>query len=635
MKKYLLILRSLYLSTTVVSLIAAWSLLNTATAIESAGKPMQAIISLLFDDQSCLGDTEELLSLEQGDQLNVVCNYDLESGEIDLPSGVTLTERGGAIVNGQLRFGIGGTIDGKLLNHTLDVSGDVSLIDQNFEFDKDKWGIVEGVVALPISTQNKTRIQQAIDVSKTLGATVFSVGQIDAYFDTHWLGGRPRIDHLKAIQLPSNFHFKLSDDTRLRMQPSHFPWGALIMVSQQSNVTISGGHLYGDRFEHDYSPINDFFNRQRNTHEWPALVIVGGAKNVVIDNIHTYDSTGDGVVFGAAVGGHRTDPNKPFNENVMIKNSTIARARRNGMSITDGKNMQVINCTFTETGLGERGNSIISSAGVDPRFAIDVEPFVGYEPDTGEAIYFEKVEDVLIEGNTFTNSGAGSVIDYSGINVTFKDNWSDHLMSVNNGTGTKFIGNTIEANENSNVFVGISTGSRVAVVEGQSIEFSKDFVVRGNTIRGASRGISVVGAGGIIEDNVIERFSDRAISIGGSEAVVENFTFSNNTIRNPVTSFARGVQNNSQVSLRSLVFENMTISVPRFPVSLADLNNGEFDSENSIIFRDSDFISDENGNWPTSIRRAGGVIEFRNNNFIGTELVVEDANVVSENNQFE
>ncbi len=635
MNKYLFLIFTFCVSPTVISYLTGWTLITSASSSESVEKVLPPIISLLLDEENCTGDIEDLLSMEHGDKLSVVCDYDLGAAEVILPPSVVLEDQGGSIKNGQLIFGASSKIDGGLLNYKLTVLGNVSLLNQRFIFDKNKWGIVEGLIDLATSSRNKARMQKAIDVSKSLGATVFSMSEIDAYFDTNWLGGRPRIDHLKAIQLPSDFHFELSDDTRLRMQPSHLPWGALIMVMEKSNVQITGGHLYGERFEHDYSPISDFFNRQRDTHEWPALVIVGGSKNVVIDSIHTYDSTGDGVVFGAAVGGHRTDPSKPFNENVRIKNSTISRSRRNGMSITDGKNLQVLNCVFTETGLGERGNTIISSSGVDPRFAIDIEPFVGYEPDTGAPIYFEKVENVLIEGNTFTKSGAGSVIDYSGINVTFKDNHSDHIMSVNNGTGTKFIGNTIIADQDSNVFVGISTGSRVAVIDGQNIEFSKDFEVRNNTINGASRGISIVGAGGIVEDNLIESFSDRGISLGGATSRLENFTFSGNVIRNPLTSFARGIQNNAGVSMTNLVFENTTISVPRFPISLADMNTGPADAMNSVVFKDSSFSSTESGLWPTSIRRTGGEVEFRNNDFFGTELVVEDANVVTDGNRFE
>ena len=605
---------------------------DTLAATNENGKPIRKmitpILSLLLDEQSsCVGDIDDLLTLRANSVFNIECEYDLQSSSIIFPSNISLHAKGGKLFNGTLHFGAASKIDHELVTYSLTIQGDVSLNSHEFTFNKSHWGIVEGRVSNLVSTNNRERIQNAIDLAKRLGANVFKIEDLDAYFDTHWLGGRPAIDQLKAIRLPSDFNLKLADTTKLRMQPSHLPWGALLLIKDQQNVTVTGGHFYGDRFEHDYVPIRDFYGVPRNTHEWPVLALVQGSENVLIDNIATYDSTGDGVVFGSS--GRRTDPQVPFNLNVTLQNSTITRSRRNGISITDGEDLKVINCDIKDTGLGERGNTIISSAGVAPQFGLDVEPFLGYETD-GTPIFFEKVENVLIEGNRFTNNAKGSIIDYSGIDVVISKNTSDNVFGIRNASGTQFIGNTIIGSlpgEEIDVFAGITTGSRIIEVNGEKIELSKDFVIKDNVIKGVSKGIDILGGGGIVEGNLIEDFSFVGIFLGNSQ----NYSFTNNTIKNPRERHAQGIANLSNASVENTTFDRMIISMPWTPISFRNLNTSAVASNNKVLFQNSTLTSLETGR-SILVRHSNGV-EFRENDFINTFLRIEGSAVTDINNR--
>lgn len=586
-------------------------------------------ILMLLEEEVCDGDPDDLENVDSLTTFSVICEYDLSGRTINLQPSVTLQYAGGSIFNGTMSFIGNSKIDGELLNYQLDVLGSPSLTSSEFNFDKIKWGIIEGSVPLSVATLNKDRLQTAIDLSKRLGANIFNISRLDAYFDTSWIGGLPQVNTLKAIRLPSDFHFKLDDSTHLRMQPSHFSHGTLIRVIDKENVTISGGHLHGDRFEHDYSPINDHFGRPRNTHEWSNIMIISGSHNVLADNIHFYDATADALIFGSS--GRRTDPNQRFNKNVTLRNSVITRSRRNGISINDGENLKVLNSHIVDTGLGEFGNTIISSAGVDPRYGIDVEPFTGYT-DEGEPIPFEKVDGALIDGNTFINNSAGSLIDYSGNNVVISNNVSDHTFAVNFAYGTQFINNTINARNLQNggrVSSGINLGSISKLSLGKLINLphTKDYVVRGNRITNTATGIEVSGNGGVIEGNDIRDVSFSGIFLTDSR----NFEINANTISLPKFNHTKGITAGVNASARNITFNDMIVHMPRTPVSFIDLNTSEEDAANSVVFKDSVFRVDQTG-YRMFIKNSVGV-EFHDNDFVNTDLNIENSTVVQSGNQ--
>jgi hypothetical protein len=524
--------------------------------------------------------------LSANETLSIDCQVDLGGRTVNLPANVSLEFNGGEIVNGTLNFS-GGTIDGELLNVGLTITGNAKLSQPEFKFYPERWDMIEGKTNDAIALNNKHYLQKAIDLSKKLQADTFAIGALNAYFSIagEWVNeeGYNRL----GINLPSDFHFKMSNNTYIRVQPNNWPKGLLLGVYKKQNVLITGGNLVGDRYEHDYSPINDEVGIARNTHEWPGLLVVAGSKDITVDGVYMTDSTGDAFIPGAA-GGFRFDPNNPYNQNIIARNCTFNASRRNNVSITDGANIIIENCTITNAGNGENiyannGDKIYSSAGVAPKVGIDIEPFRGYNPD-GSTKDYEKVDGVIIRGCTFTNNNVASIIDYSGKDVVMENNFSDHVFTASYSTGAQFLNNVFEASEKNRAAPAISTGNWIISVNGVDTQFSENNIVSGNTIKGFRVGVIAYGSNGRVFNNYIEDF-EYGIQVKNASGYI----FENNIMETSQTN-AIGVSI-SNISAKNLLFKNQTITVPRKPFELFNVNTA-IDAKTSFIkFTDSNFTS--------------------------------------------
>lgn len=588
--------------------------------------------------EKCTGNAGDLSNIPANSAFIVNCDYKLDSTEIALAENVELIYEGGTIENGEVGFSLNGLIDPELLNHTLTVVGDVSLNHPVFNFRKNRWHIVEGSVDDDDALANRVNFQHIINLVSDLNGNIFKVISLDAFFKVGGFGPANVTQHF-SINLPSNFEFNMSPSTHLRVQPTNDPFLKLIQVYERQNVRISGGNLYGDREEHDYSPVFDPFGTPRHTHEWPGLIVVQGSKDIEIDGVYMANSTGDAFIAGAAAG-FRTDPENPFNDRVVLKNSIIDGARRNGISITDGSNIVIENNIIKNTGLGEplideeTGDVIISSAGVAPRFGIDVEPFIGYNDD-GSRIFFEKVETVFIRNNEFRNNKAGSVIDYSGIDVTIEGNYAERGLYANFGTGTKFLNNTLVANESEGVLAvtGITPPSRIVNINGEPVEFSRDSEIRNNYISGFIFGMDIKGRDILITDNEITKFRTAGIKFSNSP---ENITLIDNVLSNPDTADDTyrdtiGVQGTTGVA-KGITFDNISIKVPRRPLQFIDHNNHNLENEFKTKFINSRFESLQN--YDVDVFRSIG-LQFFSNHFINSTINAVDSDVEESDNIFD
>jgi len=632
---------------------------------------LPSILSLLLDDTGCVNGRSQLQNLPMSSTLVIQCHYDLGGQTVLLPFGVNLQhKKGGVIYNGTLVFNAG-SIDGDLLNVNLDVEGNAELNSPEFDFKPAHWQIRQGKVSDTVALRNQINIQKALDDTAFLGAEKFNLGTLDAYFKVDgW--GPPKTHAELSINLPSNIHFAMSDDTHLRIQPSRLPFLQLISVFEKQNVTVTGGNLHGDRWTHDYSPINQPNThppRPRNTHEWEVLLLVAGSQNVIADNITMMDSTGDAFVAGAA--GHRVlvsdpstiNPERLFNQNVTLKNSRVLRSRRNNISVTDGRDITIENNLIKDAGLGEpkrvNGKTVASVAGVAPRFGLDVEPYIEFFTDgTARMKFFEKVENVLIVGNTFENNEKGAIIEYSGINTTIKDNISDAPISASNSTGTKFINNTLTVNPVTKKFAGqcgISMGYRPLAGDNVRYQYAKNNVVDGNRVSGFNCGINVRGLDGKVSNNTITDFGLAGINFGFTQQAYDprygghlgqpalpqgvaeipaakNIVIENNLIQSPRTTFAVGIRGaslpNSNMSAENILFDNNTINVLRSPVSFILFNN-KLEQNGILKFTNSDFSSAQS--YPLIVKNSSG-LEFIGNRFINTRIQTEGSTVVDRDN---
>ena len=567
------------------------------------------------------------LSKVQANQTIVInCLLDLGGDTVNLPANVKLLYEGGDIINGTLNFSTNNSISGQLLSASLNLTGSIPLIkDPVFEFKPQRWGIVQGNVSDQVALKNRDILQSVIDQTKQMGVNVFHIDAIDAYFHLRYSWTDAKGYNDIAIHLPSNFHLRMTEKTHLRLQPNNWPFGAFISVYDKTNVKISGGNIYGDRFTHDYSDILDEVGISRFTHEWPGLLIIAGSSDVVIDGMYLTNSTGDAVIFGASNGFRNENvATKTFNQNVILKNSTTNASRRNNITITDGKNLTVENCKILNGGNGDNiydlaGNKIISSAGIAPRVGIDIEPIWGWN-ETDGFIFREKVEQVYIRGCTFIDNVVASFIDYSGIDVTVENCISDNGFASAQSTGGKYFNNVLVASEKFKDATGITMGSMDVTINGQRQQLSENNIVKGNRVEGFVFGTVVRGNNCEVSNNTyIDNW------VGLKILTTENTKFDNNSFKSNDKSDSGGISLFDGVA-KNLTFSNMTIDMPRYPLEIIGLN-----SENPqyyLKFINCSFKSQEN--YPLIIKDSPNV-SFTNTTLINTMFDVTNSPNFSNN----
>jgi hypothetical protein len=365
------------------------------------------------------------------------CIMDLGGATINLPANVTIVYEGGDIINGTLNFSDNTVISGELLNSSITITGSKpQMKDTTFNFDPERWGIVEGKVSDDVALNNKEILQLIIDQTKEMGITTFEIDKLDAYFKVDLYYGQREANAKAGISIPSNFHFKMNDNTFLRVQPNAAPFYTLISTWLTENTTISGGHLVGDRYEHDYSPVIDITGTNRDTHEYGQIIHILGSENIQVENVDISDPTGDGIVMHSETLRQPDGtlyPGKKETKNVIIKNCKITRARRNGISFLDGRFITIDNCTISDTGKGDRaldasGTKIASSSGTAPMYGIDLEAIRTRSAD-GTLERTALIEMVSIKNSHFRGNHFGDIVLYTCNDVTLENNTFDAMVA--------------------------------------------------------------------------------------------------------------------------------------------------------------------------------------------------------------
>lgn len=120
------------------------------------------------------------------------------------------------------------------------------------------------------------------------------------------------------------------------------------------------------------------------TDEWRHGVYIYGASRVLIQGLESSSHGGDGFYIGGPAGHPSTD--------VQIRGCRADNNRRQGLSITSGRRVQIVDCEFTNT------------SGTAPSFGIDLEPNADY--DTLDHI-------IILRAQTASNAGGGIMIELS------------------------------------------------------------------------------------------------------------------------------------------------------------------------------------------------------------------------------
>lgn len=196
-----------------------------------------------------------------------------------------------------------------------------------------------------------------------------------------------------SINMKNNVQLSLSDDAVLKASASSKSNSEVINIINVSNVNVIGGKIIGDRMIHIGT-----------TGEWGMGINVEGGSNVSIAGIEITNCWGDGIYLGGDL---------PAND-IKINSVISDNNRRQGLSITNAKNVNISNSEFKNTN------------GTLPMAGIDIEPNPNQSVDN---VVINNIKSINNKGSGIDILGThGPVSRISIINSTFKDNSGIGIM---------------------------------------------------------------------------------------------------------------------------------------------------------------------------------------------------------------
>lgn len=137
--------------------------------------------------------------------------------------------------------------------------------------------------------------------------------------------------------------------------------------------------------------------------EWSAGISILNSKNITIINPKIYDTYGDGIFIGSENGGS--------SEDIYVTGGWINNVRRNGISVTSGKNIFLKKILISNTN------------GTAPASGVDIEPSI-----EDDIITNVNLNDIF----TFNNEVAGIVINMNALSVQKKQNVKSVSVNIIN-----------------------------------------------------------------------------------------------------------------------------------------------------------------------------------------------------------
>ncbi|MCL5244788.1 right-handed parallel beta-helix repeat-containing protein [Cellulophaga sp. 20_2_10] len=568
-----------------------------------------------------------IANLEVGTTLAVECQIDLKGAAISIPSGVTLEYKGGEIINGTLNFASEGKIDGNLLNHKLTIAGNVSLLSETFILHPNRWELVQGKTTSEIAQKNNDNLEDLMEVTQSFGATTFKIDTFDAYFEvskvTSTNSNRNFYPSLEAVNIPSDFTLFMSDNTVLRVFPTENSTNAtLLAIREVKNVNVIGGLLYGDRNLREYDEEYD----EVGAH----LLTVRASSNVILDGITMTMGSAGGVNIASL--GFTFDAHYNPTNNVIVKNCVFDKVRRMSLVLTDGYNITIENNTFIDS-----SQPTANSDGGTVGYAINIEPVRKRDASTGEFIYYQKVQNVIIRGNKERGSRQGAFHIYAGDDIIIENNDLESVVSWSYASNAKIRNNTFTAPINP---------GKPAIIAGGGGETVFSNEISGNSITGYGVGISANYKNiKIFENRINNCVTGVQLKESADMEIFRNIINSSNKNSKGIAAHIANVNNVN-------IYEN-EISVASNPLYFVQLNNSistsrdfkvnvfknNFTTSGITIFSNALGVSFKENILKGGIQLASAskivilnnIIDTNNSHGIGLRGVNED--IVLENNQ--
>jgi len=576
--------------------------------------------AIIAASTQCKSNDQNRLSLDLLNsrcKLTVDADYDLNTATIELPRNIELNYQGGSISNGTLVFN-GGEIDGRLLNHQLTIQGKATLKSPIYQLNPAKWDIREGQISKAQARTNRVNINRAIALIQRLGAHTMALGKIDAFFDVGWRRGN-RIEMSRvSIRIPSNFHFKMSNNTHLRVFPTDQPAYSLLNLYNTVNSKVSGGHLAGDRYQHRYVDVD-----HGAAHEFGFCIYVIGAHNAVIENVEAYHATGDGLIIHAesirnADGTLR--PGIETTENLLVKGGVYRDNRRNNIAVVDADGVVFDGITVLRAGEGTRApNGPDSPAGVAPRYGMDLEANRLVNTD-GTLNEINRITDITIRNSTFRGNAKGEIDVYTASNVLIEKNRFD-------GRVANFASNNVIVQNNVFESSGVFDSAIVVTPRSSSItgeQLTHSWQILGNTIRDYQVAISIGSERMTVNDNKL--YENRT---GIQMQSLSDSTISNNIIQSSLpisyghSPFVGSLINNVQI-------RGEQIDVGHRPLNFRDINRSQTDTSR-IQLTVEDSVLRSKGTWPVHLSNSKN-IAIQNSSYTNDIEVLNSTNIKLESN---
>ena len=348
------------------------------------------------------------------------------------------------------------------------------------------------------ATNDTAAIQKAINSLPSTGGTVV--------IPTGVYG----IDAVTSLKLRSNVTIQMTPSTVLGVIPNAAAHYEVLHIGGVSNVNINSGVLWGDRLTHKGTT---------GEHGFGAAVL--GSSNVTITGTASNNMWGDGFYIGN--GPTFGSSLKTRSTNVKLIDVTADNNRRQGISITSGKDISIVRAKLTNTN------------GAAPSAGIDVEP-------NGKTDILQNIS--IVDTYTANNQGAGIALSLGAIVGTttpisitvtnHTDNGSKQGMNISGGSGiipgTVRVDNPTWMNSKTNALAVVGTDYR-----GFSTTVNNAKVVNANTsAKGAAIAVynynSAIQLGNVainyanISDTRTTKMTTAAFYAGTTAGTVKNVT---------------------------------------------------------------------------------------------------------------
>ncbi len=300
-------------------------------------------------------------------------DYDLKGESIIIPDNCVLRFDGGRLFNG--------TLVGK--NTRIDARDVTVFYSINI---KGSWDCPR-ITSHWFDTTKDNSIVELINLASD---NLYNEIIIEKQRNDYWVSSNERgtLSEPKGVlAIPSNTKLDIRGVIRQRGNKTNFI--NLLLLKEVHDIIITGGgRLYGEKELHDYTNVvpilptdNDY---KKNTHENNHVICIHQSNNILIDGIHIFNATGDGIDV--------LNYDKNVNNNITIRNFSIENCRRQGISV-EGQNIIV-----------EHG-SIKNIHGTMPMSGIDVEISVSRKGRIADNIILRDIaiENCLTAFQTYTS----------------------------------------------------------------------------------------------------------------------------------------------------------------------------------------------------------------------------------------